>query len=67
MSSAVESLLVENRVFNPPAKFAKVARIGSMARYKAMCKSFEADFEGTWARLARENLVWKKGFKKTLD
>jgi acetyl-CoA synthetase len=38
-----------------------------MTRYKAMCKSFDTDFEGTWARLARENLVWKKGFKKTLD
>jgi acetyl-CoA synthetase len=67
MSSAVESLLVENRVFNPPAKFAKSARIGSMTRYKAMCKAFDTDFEGTWARLARENLIWKKGFKKTLD
>jgi acetyl-CoA synthetase len=67
MSTAVQSLLVENRVFNPPAKFAKSARIGSMTRYQAMCKSFDTDFEGTWARLARENLVWKKGFKKTLD
>ena len=67
MSTAVESLLVENRVFNPPAKFSKNARIGSMTRYKAMCKSFDTDFEGTWARLARENLVWTKGFKKTLN
>ncbi len=67
MSTAVESLLVENRVFNPSAKFAKAARIGSMTQYKAMCQSFDADFEGTWARLARENLVWKKTFQTTLN
>jgi acetyl-CoA synthetase len=65
--SAIESVLVENRVFEPSAKFSKAARIGSMTRYKAMCKAFDTDFEGTWARLARENLVWKKGFKTTLN
>jgi acetyl-CoA synthetase len=38
-----------------------------MARYQAMCRAFEQDFEGTWARLARENLVWNKPFKKVLN
>src|SRR5690606_14295756 len=27
----------------------------------------EADFEGFWARLARDNLVWNKPFTKTLN
>ena len=65
--SGIEQLLVENRVFPPPKKFAKQAAISSMAQYKAMCKSFEKDFDGTWARLAKENLFWKKPFKKVLD
>ncbi len=67
MSAAIESVLVENRVFNPPAAFAKKARIESMARYQAMCAAFDTDFEGTWARLARENLVWSKPFTKVLN
>jgi len=66
-SSAIESILVENRVFPPPKALARKARVGSMARYKAMCAAFDSDFEGTWARLARENLVWGKPFTKTLD
>jgi hypothetical protein len=32
-----------------------------------MCKAFEQDYEGTWARLAKENLYWKKPFTKILD
>ena len=65
--SGMSQLLVENRVFNPPKAFAKQAAISSMAQYNAMCASFEKDFDGTWARLARENLYWKKPFKKVLD
>ena len=66
-STAIESTLVENRVFYPSKDFAKKARIGSMAQYNDMCQAFDADFEGTWARLARENVVWTKPFTKILD
>ena len=65
--SGMSQLLVENRVFNPPKSFSKQAAITSMAQYKAMCESFEKDFDGTWARLAKENLYWKKPFTKVLD
>jgi acetyl-CoA synthetase len=67
MSTAVESVLVENRVFKPSAAFSKKARIESMARYNAMNAAFEKDFEGTWARLARENIQWTKPFTKVLN
>jgi acetyl-CoA synthetase len=67
MSTAIESVLVENRVFPPSKAAQKGARIESMARYNAMCKAFDADFEGTWARLARDNLVWNEPFKKVLN
>ena len=65
--SGMEQLLVENRVFNPPKAFAKNAAVSSMEQYNAMCQSFEKDFNGTWARLAKENLYWKKPFTKVLD
>ena len=65
--SAIESTLVENRVFNPDPAFVKAARISGMAAYEALCKEAETDFEGYWARLARENLSWKKPFTRTLD
>ena len=67
MSSAIESVLVENRVFPPSAAAARGARIGSMGQYDAMCKEAAEDFEGFWARLAKGNLIWSKPFTKTLD
>jgi acetyl-CoA synthetase len=67
MSTAIESVLVENRVFPPSAAASAGARISSMAQYDAMCKEAETDFEGYWERLARANLNWAKPFTKTLD
>lgn len=66
-SSAIESVLVENRVFPPADAVVKAARISGMSQYHAMCDAFDKDFEGTWARLARENLVWTRPFTRTLD
>ena len=66
-SSAIESTLVENRVFFPNPELAKSARISGMDAYNALCTEAEKDFEGFWARLARENLSWKKPFTQTLD
>ena len=67
MSTAIESVLVENRVFPPPAAASTGARISSMAQYDAMCKEASDDFEGYWAKLARANVVWNKPFTQTLD
>ncbi|MCD2513946.1 acetate--CoA ligase [Comamonas endophytica] len=66
-SSAIESVLVENRVFPPPPAFAQAARISGMPAYQALCAEAEADYEGFWARLAREHLDWNKPFSQTLD
>jgi acetyl-CoA synthetase len=65
--SNIESVLVENRVFPPSEQAVKSARISGMAAYKALCDEAEKDFEGFWARLARDNLVWSKPFTKVLD
>ena len=66
-SSNIESVLVENRVFPPAAATVKAARISGMDAYNALCAEAERDFEGFWARLARENLSWKKPFTQVLD
>ncbi len=65
--SAIESVLVENRVFPPADAVVKAARISGMQGYEALCAEADKDFEGFWARLARENVVWKKPFTRTLD
>jgi len=65
--SAIESVLVENRVFPPADAVVKAARISGMPAYEALCAEAEKDFEGFWARLARENVAWTKPFTKVLD
>ena len=65
--STIESVLQENRIFQPPAELQKNANIAGMAAYKAMLAEAESDFEGFWARHARNELLWSKPFTKTLD
>ncbi|MEO7392581.1 MAG: acetate--CoA ligase [Ramlibacter sp.] len=65
--SAIESVLVENRVFPPSDATVKAARISGMEAYNALCHEAATDFEGFWARVARENVVWTKPFTRTLD
>jgi len=65
--SAIESVLVENRVFPPSDATIQAARISGMAAYEALCREADRDFEGFWERLARENVQWTKPFTKVLD
>ena len=67
MSSTIESVLTESRVFPPSAEMVRQANISGMEAYKAMCAEAERDFEGFWARYARDELLWQKPFTKTLD
>ena len=65
--SNIQSVMHETRVFNPSAEFVEQANVSGMAAYQALCKAAEQDYEGFWAKLARETLVWKKPFTKVLD
>ena len=65
--SAIESVLIENRVFAPSSATVKAARISGMPAYEALCAEANRDFEGFWARQAREHVVWSKPFTRTLD
>ncbi|HQS02522.1 MAG: acetate--CoA ligase [Halothiobacillus sp. 24-54-40] len=67
MMNNLESILTENRVFPPNPAFAAHARIGSRAAYDALVAEAAADYEGFWARLAREFVSWDKPFSTVLD
>ncbi len=66
-TSAIESVLVENRVFHPSEASQKGARISGMPAYQALCDAADKDYQGFWAQLARENLSWSKPFNRVLD
>ena len=65
--STIESVLQENRVFPPPAELVAKANISGMDAYRKLCAEAEKDFEAFWARLAREEILWRKPFTKTLN
>ena len=67
MSSNIETVLTETRVFPPSADFVRQANIPGMDAYRKLAAEAENNFEGFWARLAREELLWQKPFTKTLD
>ncbi len=64
---SIESVSHENRRFEPSAAFKKNANVSGMDAYNALCAEAEQDYEGFWAKLARELLVWDKPFTKTLN
>jgi acetyl-CoA synthetase len=57
----------ESRIFNPPTDFVKNAAISGMDAYNKLCAEAEKDYEGFWARLAKEHVYWKQPFTITLD
>src|SRR6056297_2059451 len=63
----LESILSENRVFSPAPEFSERARIGSRAAFDELVAEAERDFEGFWARIAREFVTWDTPFTQTLD
>jgi len=65
--STLESVLQENRLFAPSADFVKQANISGMAAYRALCAEAERDAAAFWARLAREQLLWRQPFAAVLD
>ncbi len=64
---SIESILHENRIFTPSAAFTQNAAVSGMDAYHALCAEAEADYEGFWAKLAKELIVWYRPFTKTLD
>ncbi|MBP6764312.1 MAG: acetate--CoA ligase [Rubrivivax sp.] len=57
----------ELKTHQPPAALAAAARVSGMAAYQALVDESERDYEGYWARLAREFVSWKTPFTQVLD
>jgi len=56
-----------NAIYQPSEAFVRNAHVSGMAAYQALCKEAETDYEGYWARLAKELITWKKPFSKVLN
>ena len=67
MSTSIESVLQEHRIFPPSEAFKAQATISGMEAYRALCDEAAADYTGFWGRLAREHVVWKQPFTQVLD
>ena len=67
MDTNIESTLQEDRKFEPSEEFSSKARIKKLADLNALHKKAEADHQGFWADLAREELDWHTPFKTILD
>ena len=64
--STIESVLHENRVFEPSPAFQAQAHLGR-DDYARLVAESDADYAGYWGRLARDLLVWDKPFTQVLD
>ena len=64
--STIQSVMQENRVFAPSSEWAAQANV-TKAAFDAMNAKAARDFEGFWADLAREHLLWHKPFTRVLD
>ncbi len=59
--------MTETTIYQPPAALSAAAHVSGMDAYDKLCAEAEADYEGYWARLAREFVSWKKPFTQVLD
>ncbi len=57
----------ETKLYPPPAALAKNAYVSGMAAYEKLVAEAESDYEGYWARLAREFVSWNKPFTQVLN
>jgi acetyl-CoA synthetase len=65
-SNAIDSVLNEQRVFDPPDQFRAGAHIKSRAEYERLYKEAKDDPEGFWAKIAQE-LHWFKPWDRVLE
>ena len=65
MSDAIQSVLNEERVIQPPSD--DRARVPDMDAYRALRRRFDEDMEGAWGELAREHLEWREPFLRVLN
>jgi acetyl-CoA synthetase len=65
--STIESILQENRLFQPPVEFAQQAKVKSLAEYEQLYARAQADPEKFWAEFAASELHWLQPWDTVLD
>ncbi|MFV5212886.1 acetate--CoA ligase [Azonexus caeni] len=55
------------QLYYPSDEIVKNAAVSGMDAYRALCAEAEADYEGFWAKRARELITWKEPFTQVLD
>ena len=63
----ITSVSREHRKFRPSAEFKAQANLGSEVAYKKLYAESVNSPEKFWGRVAKEEIVWRKPFKKVLD
>ena len=66
-STTIESVLQEQRVFEPPAALAAGAAIGSLEAYRQVAAQAQQDPDQFWGEAARRELHWFEPFHTVLD
>jgi len=66
-AATIESVLQEQRLFEPPAALSAQAAIGSLEAYRALWDRAAADPDGFWSEAARRELHWFEPFHTVLD
>jgi len=66
VTTNIDSVLHEERVFPPPASFSQAAHIKSMEELEQLRKEASDDPEAFWARLAEQELHWFKKWDTVL-
>src|SRR5213076_3629507 len=57
----------EQHVYPPPAAAVKGAWVSGMSAYQALVDEAARDYEGYWARLAKELISWRTPFRRVLN
>jgi acetyl-CoA synthetase len=63
----IDTVMLEQRRFPPPAEFAAQAKIGSQQAYEELYERAKSDPEKFWGDLARQELHWFQPFSKVLE
>src|SRR6185436_12997058 len=66
MSSNIDSILKETRVFEPSAEFSQQAHIKSLEQYEQLYREAESDPEAFWSRVAGD-LHWFRKWDTVLE
>ena len=67
MTENIESILIEDRLFQPSETFSQSAHIGSQSQLDALRQQAADEYEGFWAERAREEISWQTEFESVLD